>query len=71
MIIQLVSGMFMHIEEILYVPGLKKNLFSMASLQDKGFTIAFSEEKATMWPNDGNMNSAIVIGVREGNLYKV
>ena len=39
---QLDSGTIIHIEEILYFPGLKKNLLSMAILQDKGFTVAFS-----------------------------
>ena len=43
----------------------------MAVLEDKGFTVAFSKEKALMWPKDGNMSLAIVIGVCEGNLYKV
>jgi len=65
------SGTIIHIEEILYVPGLKKNLLSVAVLEDKGYTVAFTCGKALMWPKDGNMSSTIVIGVREGNLYKV
>ena len=65
------SSTIIHIDEILYVPRLKKNLLSVAVLQGKGFTIVFLEEKALMWPKDGNISSAIVIGVHEGNLYKV
>ena len=43
----------------------------MALLEDKGFSVVFSEGKALMWPKDGNMSSAILIGVHVGNLYKV
>ena len=68
---QLDSGMIIHIEEILYVLGLKKNLLSVAILEEKEFTIVFSREKALMWPKDGNMSSTIMIGICEGNLYKV
>ena len=42
---QLDSGTIIHIEEILYVPRLKKNLLSVAVLEDKGFTIAFSKKR--------------------------
>jgi hypothetical protein len=42
---QLQSGNVFHIEEILYVPGLKKNLISIAVLESKGYTVAFSKGK--------------------------
>lgn len=38
---QLVSGTVLHVEEILYVPGLKKNLISIAVLENKGYTVTF------------------------------
>ena len=69
--LQLDSGTIIHIEEILYVPRLKKNLLSVAVWENKGYTVAFSNGKALMWPKDGNMSLAIVIGVHEGNIYKV
>ena len=34
---QLVSGTNMKITEILYVPGIKKNLLSISALEDKRF----------------------------------
>ena len=58
-------------EEILYVPGLKKNLISVAVLENKGYTVAFSKGKALMWSYNKNMSSTIVIGIQEGGLYKV
>ena len=68
---QLDSGTLISVEEILYVSGLKKNVLSVTVLEDKGFSVAFSEGKVLVWPKGGSMSSAIVIGVSEGDLYKV
>jgi hypothetical protein len=68
---QLQSGNVFHVEEILYVPGLKKNLISVAVLESKGYTVAFSKGKALMWPSNESMSSAMIIGVQEGGLYKI
>ena len=63
--------MLISVEEILYVPDLKKNVLSMTILEDKGFSVTFSEGKDLVWPKGGSISSAIVIGVHEGDLYKV
>jgi hypothetical protein len=68
---QLQSGNVFHIEEILYVPGLKKNLISVAVLESKGYSVAFSKGKALMWPSNESMSSFMTIGAQEGRLYKV
>jgi hypothetical protein len=34
---KLESGARLHVDEVLYVPGLKKNLLSVATLEDKGY----------------------------------
>jgi hypothetical protein len=68
---QLESGSIFHIDEILYVPGLKKNLLSVATLEDKGYRVTFMERKALLWPKDGQLSSIEIIGVRKGGLYKV
>eukprot|EP00253_Pinus_taeda_P030542 PITA_30542 len=34
------------LKEVMHVPGLKKNLISMAMLEDKGYDVVFSEAKA-------------------------
>jgi hypothetical protein len=46
---QLESGDELHIEEILYVPGLKKNLISIVVLEDKGYRVIFMDKKALLW----------------------
>ena len=55
-----------HMDGILYVPGLKKNLIFVSTLEDKGFTVGFSKGKVLAWKNDSSINSSMVIGVREG-----
>ena len=44
--LQLYSGTVLHIDDVLYVPGLKKNLLSIAGLEDKGYRVLFMEESS-------------------------
>jgi hypothetical protein len=39
----------LHIDEVLYVPGLKKNLLSVATLEEKGYWVIFKDRKALLW----------------------
>jgi hypothetical protein len=68
---QLQSGNIFHIDEILYVPGLKKNLILVAVLESKGYSIAFTKGKALMWSSNEDMNTAMTIGTHESGLYKI
>jgi hypothetical protein len=68
---QLDSGNVLSVDEILSVPRLTKNLLYFLVLEDKGFRVIFMENKALLWPKHEDLNSASVIGVREGGLYKV
>jgi hypothetical protein len=68
---QLQSSNVFHIDEILYVPSLKKNLISVAVLERKGYSIAFTKGKALMWPSNGDLSSAMTIKTRESGLYKI
>jgi hypothetical protein len=65
------SGNIFHINEILYVPGLKKNLISVSVLESKGYYVAFSKGKALLWSSNEDINTAITIGTRESGLYKI
>ena len=62
--LKLDSGWSLHLEEILYVHGLKKNLLSVGVLEEKGYTVAFTHGKAIMWPPNGDMSLAMEIGVK-------
>ena len=50
---QLDSGSIIHIDEILYVLGLKKNLILVAILEDKGYKVTFMDGKALLCPKEG------------------
>jgi hypothetical protein len=68
---QLQSGNVFHIDEIIYVPSLKKNLISFAVLENKGYSIAFTKGNALMWPSNGYLSSTMTIGTRESGVYKI
>jgi hypothetical protein len=61
----------MKMKDVLYVPGLTKNLLSISALDKKGFKVAFIDGEVLMWPKGKTMEEAIVIGKEEGGLYKL
>jgi hypothetical protein len=60
-----------HLSNVLYVPGLEKNLVSIYFLEDKGNIIAFVDGKVLSWHKDSSIKNARVIGTREGNVYRL
>ena len=62
--------MILHIYDVLYVLGLKKNLLSVSSLKDKGYIVLFMDKKVLLWEKNEKLSSAVQIGVKEGDLYK-
>ena len=46
-------------KEVLYVPGLKKSLHSISSLDKKGY---FIDGQVLMWSKGKTLEDAIVIG---------
>ena len=69
--IELESGNNVHLSNVLYVPGLKKNLVSISCLEDKGDRISFFDRKVLVWSKDSKIEDARVVGIREGRLYKL
>jgi hypothetical protein len=65
------SGTPMKMKDVLYVPGLTKNLLSISALDKKGFKVVFIYGEFLMWPKGKTMEEAIVIGKEEGGLYKL
>jgi hypothetical protein len=61
----------MKMKDVLYVPGLNKNLLSISALDEKGFRVAFIDDEVLMWLRGKSINDALVIGVQEGGLYKL
>jgi hypothetical protein len=69
--VKLKTGNNVHLSNVLYVPGLEKNLVSISCLEDRGNRIAFVDGKMLSWHKDSNIEKARVIGTREGNLYRL
>jgi hypothetical protein len=59
------------LSEVLYVPGMKRNLVSISTLEDKGYKVTFSEVKFLAWHKKSHMDYARVIGVRVNSLYRL
>ena len=58
------------VEDVLHVPGLKKNLISISQIEDKGFDVAFRRGQVIMHPTGSLVDSGKVIGTRKGKLYR-
>jgi hypothetical protein len=61
---QLDSNMQLKLEEVLYVPGMKRNLVSISDLEDKGYRITFSEGRVLAWHKDSHISSSKLISFR-------
>jgi hypothetical protein len=61
----------LHVDEVLYVPWLRKNLLSVATLEDKGYWVIFKDMKALMWAKGSHLSTTEHIGTRRGGLYIV
>ena len=60
----------MKMKDVMYVPGLNKNLLSISSLDKKGLRISFLDEEFIMWTKGKTIDDAVVIGV-EGGFYRL
>ena len=58
-------------KDVLFVPGLKKNLLSILALDEKCMRVAFVDVQVLMWPRGKTIDDAILIGEQEGGLYKL
>ena len=47
--LELDSSTVLHIDDVLYVPGLKKNLLSVAGLEDEGYRVLFMDKESSSW----------------------
>jgi hypothetical protein len=56
---------------VLFILGMKKNLISVSTLHDRGFEDSFRDTEVLIYPRGSSIDSGQVIGVREGNLYRL
>ena len=58
-------------KEVLYVPGLKKNLLSISNLDKEGYIVTFRDGQVLMWSKGKTLEYLVVIGEEEGGLYEL
>ena len=61
---KLVFGKSMKMKDVLFVPGLKKNILSISALDAKGMGVALVDGQVLMWSRGNIIDDAIVIGRR-------
>jgi hypothetical protein len=61
----------MLLRDVLYVPGLKKNLVSVSTIEDRGYEVLFRDGHVLLYPKGSSITSTKVIGIRHEKLYKL
>jgi hypothetical protein len=61
----------MLLREVLYVPGLKKNLVSVSAIEERGYEVLFRDGQVLLFPKVSNITLTKVIGTRHEKLYKL
>jgi hypothetical protein len=57
--------------KVLHVPGLKKNLLYIYTMEDRGYAMEFIDGKVLSWPKSLIHYSTKVIGTHDGSHYKL
>eukprot|EP00253_Pinus_taeda_P015445 PITA_15445 len=58
------------VSDVLYVPGMRKNLISVSALEDRGYKVLFRGGQMLMYLRGTPADSARVIGVSHVKVYK-
>ena len=61
----------MVLRDVLYVPGLKKNLVSVSMIKDQGVGVSFLDGHVHIFPKTAGPSALVSIGVRCGKLYRL
>jgi hypothetical protein len=61
----------MLLREVLYVPGLKKNLVSISAIEERGYEVLFRDGQVLLFLKGSSITLAKVIGTRHEKLYKL
>jgi hypothetical protein len=68
---QLQSGVSLKVAHVLYVLKLKVNLLLVSEMEDSGYSISFGDGQVLIQSKGSDIDSARVLGVREGKVYRL
>lgn len=68
---KLISGRQLRMEDVLFIPKLKRNLLLISGLEKKGFRVAIGNGEVLIWPKGKTIEDVDVIGIHEDGLYKL
>jgi hypothetical protein len=54
--LQLDFGTLLHLSDVLFAPGMRRNLVSISALENKGYKVAFSDGKVLAWNKNSSMD---------------
>ena len=61
----------MILRDVLYVPGLKKNMVSISMIKDQDLGVSFLDGHVHMFPKTAGPSASVAIGARCGKLYRL
>ena len=61
----------MTLRDVLFVPGMKKNLISVSMIDDRGLGVSFLNGHVRVFPKTVGPSASYTIGVKCGKLYKL
>ena len=64
------SKPLLKVSDVLYVPGMRKNLISISALEDRGYEVLFRGGQVLMYSRGTPADSVRVIGVCHAKVYK-
>jgi hypothetical protein len=59
------------VSNVLWVPELRKSVLSILEIERKGYRVLFRNGQVLLVPRQTSFRSAMVLGVKEGNLYRL
>ena len=59
------------LRNVLYVPGLEKNLISVSMIEDRGLGVSFLDGHVHVFPKIVGPSTSFDIGFRCGKLYRI
>jgi hypothetical protein len=61
----------MLLRDVIYVPGLKKKLISVSTIEERRYEVLFHDGQVILFPKGCSITSGKVIGTRHEKLYKL